>query len=52
MTITLQDAKMILGLRLDGRVVTGVVDSDNWMDMVEEFCRIRPPDDEAAKRAK
>jgi len=52
MTITMQDVKMILYLRLGSPLVTGMLDNDHWMDLVEQFCGRRPPDDEDAKRAK
>ena len=51
-TITMQDVKMILCLRLGGLQVTWILDNDHWMDLVEQFCGRRPPVDEDAKRAK
>ena len=35
-----------------GLPVTGILDNDHWMDLVEQFCGRRPPEDEDAKRAK
>jgi hypothetical protein len=52
MTITLQDVKFILCLQLGGLPVTRVVDGDNWVDAVEQFCGVRPPDDPDTKRSK
>ena len=43
MTVTLQDVAMIPGLPLEGVVVTGIVQSDGWRDMVENMIGIRPP---------
>jgi hypothetical protein len=42
----------IFGLRLFRLPVTGVLNSDTWMDQVEEFYGLRPPDDEQAKQNK
>ena len=49
MIITLQDVKMIFGLRLGGLPVTRIIDPDHWMDLVEQFCGHRPPDGDDAK---
>ena len=35
-----------------GLPVTGILDNDYWMDLVEQFYGRRPPEDEDAKRAK
>ena len=35
-----------------GLLVTRILDNDHWMDLVEQFCGRRPPEDEDAKRAK
>ena len=35
-----------------GLPVTGILDNDHWMDLVEQFCGRRPPEDEDAKGAK
>ena len=32
--------------------MTGILDNDHWMDLVEQFYDRRPPEDEDAKRAK
>jgi len=32
--------------------MTGIVDPNCWMDVVEQFCGIRPPDDEDARKSK
>ena len=45
MTITLQDLKFILCLKLGGIPVTGVLDGDDWQTAVENFCGVRPPDE-------
>ena len=50
MTLTLQDVKAILGLRLGGLSVTGIVDNDYWRELVAQFTRFVPPDDEASKK--
>ena len=43
MTVTMEDVAMILGLPLEGIPVTGIIDSDNWRDMVEQLIGLRPP---------
>ena len=48
----MQDVGYILGLRLDGPVVTGMVEPLNWKDMVEQFTVHRPPDPEEGKKEK
>jgi hypothetical protein len=35
-----------------GLLVTGILDNDHRMDLVEQFCGRSPPEDEDAKRAK
>ena len=52
MTLTLQDVKAILGLRLGGLPVTGIVDNDHWGELVAQFTGFLPPDDEASKKNK
>jgi hypothetical protein len=52
MTVTLQDVAKIFGLRLFKLPVTRVLNSDTWIDQVEEFYGLRPPDDEQAKQNK
>ena len=42
-TITMQDVAMILGLPLEGNVVTGIVNGDGWRYTVEAVTGIRPP---------
>uniref|UniRef100_K3YCS2 SWIM-type domain-containing protein n=1 Tax=Setaria italica TaxID=4555 RepID=K3YCS2_SETIT len=46
MTITMQDAAMILGLPLEGQPVTGIIQNENWRDMVEMLIGIRSPEPE------
>lgn len=41
MTVTLQDVKAILTLRLGGMPVTGRLDSDNWREAVAHFCGVQ-----------
>ena len=48
----MQDMKIILCLRLGDLPVTGSLDNDHWIDLVEQFYGRRPPEDEEAKRAK
>ena len=43
-SITIQDVAMILGLPLKGNAVTGIVQSDGWIDMVESLIGVRPPE--------
>ena len=50
MTLTMQDAKAIFGLRLRGLPVIGIVDNDHWREMVAQFCGFLPLDDEDAKK--
>uniref|UniRef100_K3ZZ95 Aminotransferase-like plant mobile domain-containing protein n=1 Tax=Setaria italica TaxID=4555 RepID=K3ZZ95_SETIT len=52
MTITMQDAAMILGLPLDGQPVTGIIQNENWRDMVEMHIGIRPPEPEGGDSSK
>ena len=52
MTLTLQDVKTILGLRLGGLPVTGIIDNDHWRELVAQFTGFLPPDDEASKKNK
>ena len=35
-----------------GLPVSGILDNDHWMDLVEQFYGRRPPEDKDAKRAK
>uniref|UniRef100_K3ZEF5 SWIM-type domain-containing protein n=1 Tax=Setaria italica TaxID=4555 RepID=K3ZEF5_SETIT len=44
MTITMQDVAMILGLPLEGHPVMGIIQNENWRDMVEMHFGIRPPE--------
>ena len=37
---------MIMCLRLGGLPVTGILNNDHWMELVEQFCGRRPPKDE------
>uniref|UniRef100_K3XQJ3 Aminotransferase-like plant mobile domain-containing protein n=1 Tax=Setaria italica TaxID=4555 RepID=K3XQJ3_SETIT len=43
MTITMQDITMILGLPLEGHPVTGIIQNENWCDMVAMHIGIRLP---------
>jgi hypothetical protein len=52
MTMTLEDVKAILCLRIGGSCVTGVVDSDGWRQKVYEFCGHYPDDNEETKKHK
>uniref|UniRef100_K3Z028 SWIM-type domain-containing protein n=1 Tax=Setaria italica TaxID=4555 RepID=K3Z028_SETIT len=52
MTITMQDVAMILGLPLDGQPVTGIIQNENWRDMVEMHIGIRPPEPEGGDNSK
>jgi hypothetical protein len=52
MTVTLEDVKAILCLRIGGSCVTGVVDSDSWRQKVYEFCDHCPNDNEETKKHK
>ena len=52
MTLTLQDVKAILGLRLGGLLVTGIVDNDHWRELVAQFTSFLPPNDDASKKNK
>uniref|UniRef100_K3Y150 Aminotransferase-like plant mobile domain-containing protein n=1 Tax=Setaria italica TaxID=4555 RepID=K3Y150_SETIT len=52
MTITMQDAAMILGLPLHGQAVTGIIQNENWRDMVEMHIGIRPPKPEGGDSSK
>ena len=52
MTLTLQDVKAILGLRLGGLTVTRIVDNDHWRELVAQFIGFLLPDDEACKKNK
>jgi hypothetical protein len=52
MFVLLKDVGLILGLRLDGPAVTGMVDPQNWKDLVEEVTGHRPPDPEGRKEKK
>jgi len=42
-TITMQDVAMILGLPLEGKAVTGIVNIDGSRDTIEAVIGIRPP---------
>lgn len=42
MTVTLQDVAMILGLPINGRVVSGTITPDGWRDRVEMLVGVRP----------
>uniref|UniRef100_K3ZCG9 SWIM-type domain-containing protein n=1 Tax=Setaria italica TaxID=4555 RepID=K3ZCG9_SETIT len=52
MTITMQDAAMILGLPLHGQPVTGIIQNENWRDMVEMHIGIRPSEPEGGDSSK
>uniref|UniRef100_K3YKW2 Uncharacterized protein n=1 Tax=Setaria italica TaxID=4555 RepID=K3YKW2_SETIT len=52
MTITMQDVAMILGLPLDGQPVMGIIQNENWCDMVEMHIGIRPPEPEDGDNSK
>jgi hypothetical protein len=52
MTVTLEDVKPILCLRIGGSCVTDVVDSDGWRQKVYEFCGHYPDDNEKTKKHK
>uniref|UniRef100_K3XQ43 SWIM-type domain-containing protein n=1 Tax=Setaria italica TaxID=4555 RepID=K3XQ43_SETIT len=52
MTITMQDVAMILGLPLDGQPVMGIIQDENWRDMVEMHTGIRPPEPEDGDNSK
>ena len=52
MSVLMQDVGYILGLRLDGPVVTGMVEPLNWKDMVEQFTGYQPPDPKEGKKEK
>ena len=52
MFVLMQDVGYILGLRLDGLVVIGMVEPQNWKDMVEQFISYRPPDPKEGKKEK
>jgi hypothetical protein len=52
MIVTMQDMKAIFGLRLGANLVIGIVDNDNWRNLVAQFCGFLPSDDEEAKRNK
>jgi hypothetical protein len=51
MSLLLQDVGYILCLRLDGPVVTGMINTENWKDMVHQFTAHYPPDPEEGKKA-
>jgi hypothetical protein len=44
MTDDMQDTTMILGLPLEGLLVSGIIQSAGWRDMVELHIGVRPPD--------
>jgi hypothetical protein len=52
MSVLMQDVSYILGLCLDGLVVTGTVEPLNWKDMVDQFTGHRPLDPEEGKKEK
>jgi hypothetical protein len=52
MSMTLEDVKAILCLRIGGSCVTAVVDSDGWMQKVYEFYGHYPDDNEETKKHK
>ena len=52
MSMLMQDVGYILGLRLDGLVVIGMVEPQNWKDMVEQFISHQPPNLEEGKKEK
>ncbi|KAF8701945.1 hypothetical protein HU200_033277 [Digitaria exilis] len=49
MTLTLEDMAMITALSLEGATVTGMIQSESWQDMVEEYIGVRPPNPGAKK---
>ena len=52
MSVLMQDVGYILAIGLDGPAVTGITDTENWKDLVEEVTGIRPPDPEGVKQKK
>ena len=48
----MQDVKAILGLRLGGLPVTGIVDNDYWRKLVTQFTGFLLSDDDASKKNK
>ncbi|XP_066392632.1 serine/threonine-protein phosphatase 7 long form homolog [Miscanthus floridulus] len=50
MTLTLQDVKAILGLRLGRLPVIWIVDNDHWRELVAQFTSFLPLDDDASKK--
>ena len=48
----MQDVKAIIGLRLGGLLVTGIVDNDHWRELVAQFTGFLPPNDDAFKKNK
>jgi hypothetical protein len=52
MSVTLEDVKAILCLRIGGGCVTGIVDNDDWRQKVYEFCGHYPDDNEETKKYK
>lgn len=52
MSVLLQDVSYILGLRVSGVVVFGIINTDNWKDMVEEFTGHYPPGLEEGQKEK
>ena len=52
MTLTMQDVKAILGLRLGGLPGIEIVDNDHWRELVAQFTGFLSPYDEASKKNK
>uniref|UniRef100_K3ZEY3 Zinc finger PMZ-type domain-containing protein n=1 Tax=Setaria italica TaxID=4555 RepID=K3ZEY3_SETIT len=52
MTITMQDVAKILGLPLEGHPMTGIIQNENWRDMVAMHIGIRPPEPEDRDNSK
>jgi hypothetical protein len=52
MFVLMKDVGYILGICLDSPVVIGMVDTQIWKDMVEQFTRHRPPDPEEVQKEK
>ena len=48
--MTMQDMKAIFGLQLGGLSVTGIVDNDDWRELVAQFTNFLSLDDEVSKR--
>jgi hypothetical protein len=49
MSVLMQDVAYILGLHLDGPAVTGMINTDNWKEMVHQFTGHYPPNPKRRK---